>query len=67
MFERLKSAGVEVDLVTSKGGKLNVAGAGHPEAINKAVPFFKKHLKVKLQGDAPNQALSDIIRRQEPT
>ena len=47
MFKRLKAAGVEVDLVTIKGGKHNVAGAGHPEAINKAVPFIKKHLKVK--------------------
>ena len=47
MFKRLKAAGVEVDLVTIKGGKHNVSGAGHPEAINKTVPFIKKHLKVK--------------------
>ena len=47
MFKGLKAAGVEVDLVTIKGGKHNVSGAGQPEAVNKAVPFIKKHLKVK--------------------
>ena len=47
IFENLKAAGVEVDLVTIKGGKHNVSGAGHPEAVNKVVPFIKKYLKVK--------------------
>jgi acetyl esterase/lipase len=47
MFNRLKAVGVEVDLVTIKGGKHWVSGAGYPEAGNKAVPFIKKQLKVK--------------------
>jgi acetyl esterase/lipase len=47
MFKRLKAVGVEVDLVTVKGGKHNVSGAGQPEAGNKAIPFIKKQLKVK--------------------
>ena len=47
MVKRLKAAGVEVDLVTVKGGKHWVSGAGYPEAGNKAIPFIKKQLKVK--------------------
>ena len=47
MFKRLKAVGVEVDLVTVKGGKHWVSGAGYPEAGNKAIPFIKKQLKVK--------------------
>ncbi len=47
MVEALKAVQVETELVTLKGGGHNVAGAGHREAVERAIPFIRKHLKVK--------------------
>ena len=47
MFKGLKGAGVEAELLTVKGGRHNVSGAGRPEFFGPAIPFIKKHLKVE--------------------
>lgn len=46
MYDRLQKAGVKTELVRIKGGRHDVAGARHAEALKRVLPFIKKHLKV---------------------
>jgi acetyl esterase/lipase len=46
LMERLQAAAVEAELVTVKGGKHGIAGAGNRDTVARAIPFIRRHLKV---------------------
>lgn len=52
----LRDLGADAELFVVKGGKHNVAGAGHPEAAERATAFIKEHLGIPLKAPLPEAA-----------